>query len=215
MEAYRHNNLVYVPIPKHASQSYVYFFTNVLFWDRIETEDINWNHDHIFAHLIHPYTRHTKGIVQALYQNNLEHLVNHADFSKLLATALFDHHSYPITRMFSIEQCYKIDWLLLDQVEVSGEEFTKALLADHGIDINIVNIPRLHQQNQGKKVLETKLLEIHKQLPIQNSLIYLLENDVNLYNKVNIHTRFCEINNMPWKECSWITNYTESPTLRA
>ena len=196
MEAYRYHNLVYVPIPKHATRSYVHFFTNTLFWSRIETEDINWNNDHVFAHIIHPYTRHTKGIVQALYQNNIEHLVDHNDFVKLLATALFDQHTYPITRMFSTEQFYKIDWLLLDHFKVPGEEFTKALLADYGIDINTVDIPKLNQQNQIKKVLQTKLFEIHKQLPIQNSLIYLLEDDVNLYNKVNEHTRFCEIDNL-------------------
>ena len=70
MEAYRYKNLVYIPLPKHASRSYTHFFRDVLKWSYIENYNINWTNDIVFAHLVHPITRYVNGVVQILQQTN-------------------------------------------------------------------------------------------------------------------------------------------------
>ena len=72
MEAFRYNNLVYIPITKHASTSYRHLFRDVLHWQEIQSDEINWTVDHVFAHLLHPYTRHLKGITECILKYNLD-----------------------------------------------------------------------------------------------------------------------------------------------
>ena len=208
MEAYRYKNLVYVPFPKHASRSYIHFFQDVLKWNRIETYNIDWTNDIVFAHLVHPITRYVNGVVQILQQHNLDHLIESEDFLILLKTSIFfDQHTYPITRMFDLSQCFQIEWLLLDHHSVSGEEFTQAFLKDNGVEIDIKDILKLNQST-GKKVILREKIKIHTD-KILESLIFVLQEDLNLYNQVTIYTKFFEITDKPWKEISYKKNFVE------
>lgn len=208
MEALRFNNLVYIPTPKHASQSYKSLFANQLGWKNIESETIDWDSDHVFSHIIHPYSRHIKGTAQLLFQNNLGHLIDHFDFQKIFATAFFDHHSYPLVTMFGTEKAYQIDWIPLDNFLIDGDTMTKSLLRSVGIDN--VDIPKINQANYSVKNLVTRLSKIHSTFNVENSLIYMYDDDLILYSKINENLRFHEVNNMPWSECSWLTNYSSA-----
>jgi hypothetical protein len=208
MEAYRHKNLVYIPFPKHASRSYIHFFANVLGWQRTETYKVNWKDDQVFGHLMDPVKRHINGVVQALTQHELFHLVQSEDFKKLLRTSIFfDQHSYPLTRMLDLDQCYQIEWLPLDHKHVSGEDFTKYFLQGHGIDIDTSAIPKYNQSTPNEKSLRENILQEKEK--IMDSLIWILQEDLNLYNKVNIHTRYFEIGNLPWQDISYKKNFVE------
>ena len=208
MEAYRYKNLVYVAVPKHASRSYIHFFRDVLKWSYTETYNVDWTNDIVFAHLINPITRYVNGVVQVLQQNNLTHLIDSEEFLTLLRTSVFfDQHTYPITRMFDLPQCFQIEWLLLDHHLVSGEKFTQAFLKDHGIDIDIKDIPKLNQSDR-KKLMSRKKIKIHTDKML-NSLIFVLQEDLNLFNQVAIHTKFFEIDDKPWREISYKKNFVE------
>jgi hypothetical protein len=210
MEAYRHKNLVYIPFPKHASRSYIHLFANVLGWERTESYHVDWDDDVIFGHLIHPLTRHINGVVQALKQNDLLHLIKLEDFKKLLQTSVFfDQHSYPLTRMLDLEQCYKIEWLLLDHDCVSSEELTQCFLKSHGIEISINDIPKLNQTQQELKFAKDEILKQKQKQESMNSLIFALQEDLNLYNKVLTHTSFDQIKTMPWNKISYKKNIVE------
>jgi hypothetical protein len=208
MEAYRYKNLVYVPLPKHASRSYIHFFRDVLKWRRIETYNIDWTNDVVFAHLVHPITRYVNGVVQVLQQNNLDHLIESEDFLTLLKTSIFfDRHTYPVTRMFDLSQCFQIEWLLLDHDLVTGEEFTQAFLKNYNVEIDIKDILKLNQSTEKKVILREKI-RAHTD-KILESLIFILQEDLNLYNQVVIYTKFFEINDKPWSEISYKKNFVE------
>jgi hypothetical protein len=218
MLAYRHNHLVYIPITKHASTSYSELFGNILNWSTIQTDSINWEVDHVFAHLINPYTRHLKGITECLKKYDLRELVHHEKFLTLLGTAVFDLHSYPLAPAFG-QNFYKVDWLLLDHHTVSGDYLTVKFLKSQGIDIVESDIPKLYATHYpNDKQLLDKISEIRDQNDLTGTLTYFYEQDVILYGLVNQYTRFCEIDNLSWQQCSWLNNCKEaleSPTLRA
>lgn len=206
MDAYRFNNLVYIPIPKHASSSYIELFRNRLNWLPIQTDEIDWVNDHVFAHLLHPYTRHLKGITECVQKYDLIDLLDNEKFLKLLGTAVFDLHSYPLATVFG-EHLYKIDWLLLDHNEVSGNYITTKFLENYNIKIKESEIPRLHTRYKHLTYILDKVSEIRDQNDLTGTLTYFYDQDVVLYSLVNQHTKFCEIDNMSWSEISWLNNY--------
>ena len=211
MEAYRYKNLVYVPLPKHASASYIHFFRDILKWNYTESYNIDWTNDIVFAHLIHPITRYVNGVVQILKQHRLSHLIESKDFLTLLRTSIFfDQHTYPITRIFDLPQCFQIEWLLLDHnpassLSVSGEKFTQAFLKDHGVEIDTNDIKKLNQTT-GKDLILREKIKVHTDEMLE-SLIFVLQEDLNLYNQVTIHTHFFDIDHKPWREISYKKNF--------
>lgn len=205
MEALRFNNLVYIPITKHASTSYRYLFRDVLNWQEIQTDEIDWNVDHVFAHLLHPYTRHLKGITECLLKYNLTDLVDNDNFLKLLGTAVFDLHSYPLASTFG-DKLYKIDWILLDHHIYNGDYITLIFLKQHGIDIN--SVPKLNESRPEEKILLERIKNIRDKNDLTGTLTYFYDQDVVLWDRVNRHSRYHELENLSWNQCSWLTNYS-------
>jgi len=204
MEAFRHQHLVYVPITKHASTSYRHLFRDQLGWQPMQTDEIDWTVDHVFGHLLHPYTRHLQGITECVQKYNLVHLVDDECFLTLLGTAVFDLHSYPLSAGFG-DSLYKIDWILLDHHIYDSDYITRNFLQQHGIMID--TIPRLNTARPNEKVLLEKIQTVRDSKDLTNTLTYFYEQDVVLYDRVNRHSRYHELENLPWSECSWLTNY--------
>jgi hypothetical protein len=178
----------------------------VLQWQEIQTDEIDWSSDHVFAHLLHPYTRHLKGIAECVQKYNLRHLVEDESFLKLLSTAVFDLHSYPLAAAFG-DTLYKIDWLLLDHHIYSSDYITLNFLKQHGVEID--SIPKLNSSHHNEKILLEKIRQIRDDNNLTGTLTYFYEPDVVLYDRVNRYSQYHELNNnKSWKECSWLTNYT-------
>jgi hypothetical protein len=216
MEAYRFNKLVYLPMPKHASTTYRNLFKNVLGWERIESWDIDWVNDHVFAHLLHPFTRHIKGTMQFIWQNKLESLLDIQGISKLIQTGVFDQHSYPLSLMFTEDELNKIDWLMIDHPFISGEDLTQALLKEYDIHIDKSIILNLGVSNKQMIDIRTRLesmIDMNNQ-QIRNTFIYIYQKDLNLYQQVHTHTNYPEVNRLPWSTISPLNRFNDSSTLR-
>lgn len=209
MEAFRFNDLVYIPITKHASTSYRYLFREVLNWQEIQTDEIDWSTDHVFAHLLHPYTRHLKGITECILKYNLAELVDDNNFLKLLGTAVFDLHSYPLAPAFG-DDLYKIDWILLDHHIYSSDYITLTFLKQHGIEVD--SIPKLNTSRPEEKVLLEKIQQIRDESDLTGTLTYFYDQDVVLWDRVNRSSRYHELENLSWHDCSWLTNYNPIKT---
>jgi len=214
MRSYRYNNLVYIPFTKHASTSYTELFENKLNWEPTYSDLINWETDHVFAHLLHPYTRHLKGITECIANYGLHDFVGNNKFLKLLGTAVFDLHSYPLSPALG-ENRYKIDWLPLDHHKVSGGRLTIKLLKSHGIEILESDIPNLNVKTKNEASLLAKISEIRDSQDLTGTLTYFYEQDVMLYGLVNQSLRFHEIDNLHWDQCSWLSNYKDILAYRA
>jgi hypothetical protein len=205
MEAFRFNNLVYIPITKHASTSYRHLFRDILSWQEIQTDEIDWTHDYVFAHLLHPYTRHLKGITECVKNYRLNELVDNDNFLKLLGTAVFDLHSYPLSVAFG-NDLYKIDWILLDHPIYNSNYLTLCFLNQNGVMID--EIPHMNSSFPDEKQLLEKIQHIRDSNNLTGTLTYFYEQDVILYDRVNRYSKYYELNNnRSWSECSWLTNY--------
>jgi hypothetical protein len=206
MEAFRFNNLVYIPITKHASTSYRHLFRDILSWQEIQTDEIDWTHDYVFAHLLHPYTRHLKGITECVKKYNLDDFVDNENFLKLLGTAVFDLHSYPLSTAFG-DKLYKIDWILLDHYIYDADYLTTTFLNQQGVSIDA--IPKLNHSHPSERELLEKIKQIRDSNSLTGTLTYFYEEDVVLYDRVNRYSKYHELNNnRSWSECSWLTNYS-------
>jgi hypothetical protein len=203
---YRHKNLVYIPITKHASSTYTDLFQNKLGWEKTQSNFIDWDKDHVFSHIIHPYERHLKGTVEAIIKYGIRELVDHPKFSKLLTTAVFDLHSYPLTCTFGIERMFKIDWLLLDHPKYSGNAITAKFLQSNGIDISESDIPNIHESDGYKKKLTERIRQIREESDVTGTLTYFYENDVVIYSKIDQHTKLMNMEKKDWSEISWLTH---------
>ena len=104
------------------------------------------------------------------------------------------------------DKLYKIDWLLLDHYIYDSDYITTQFLKQHGVEID--SIPKLNSSYPNEKALLEKIEKIRDDNNLTGTLTYFYEQDVVLYDRVNRYSRYHELENMPWKECSWLTNYT-------
>ena len=205
MQALRYQHLVYIPITKHASTTYQEFFRNRLGWQSITVRDINWGKDHVFAHIINPLDRHIKGTAEFLWQHYLEDLIDDPKFCKLLSTAVFDLHSYPLVALFGIERMYQIDWLMLDHPRVPGNKVTSRFLQNQGINVQAEDIPKINFSRRKKRIFIDKLKQIRDSLDMTKTLGHFYALDLEVYDAVNQNTAFGEIDNWPWEKVSWLS----------
>ena len=205
MQAIRFNNLVYIPITKHASTSYTNLFKDRLGWERTQTHQIDWNQDRVFAHIIDPFERHLKGIFQCLVKYDLLDLLEHPKFKTLLGTAVFDLHSYPLSVSFG-DNIHKIDWLLLDHPRYSGNYVTCKFLQSQGVNIKETDIPQEHVGSPKSKQLIDQIRQLRTSNGLSGILYYFYEQDALLYNLVKNNTMLDKIETHAWDEISWLTN---------
>ena len=178
MEAYRFNNIVYIPIAKNASSTFKYVFHEELGWAKTTCDQIDWLSDKVFGHYQHPYTRHTKGLAEAMYRYGFQDLVNDIRLRRLMATAVFDVHSYPIVPTLGGDWAYKIDWILMDHPcsnsvqSASVDTLTNKLLHYYGIEIDITHYKRKYTSSRQKLALERQLVKIREEWDMEDTLTH-------------------------------------------
>jgi hypothetical protein len=203
MDSFRYKNLVYLPFTKHASRTYFRLFGDILQWQPEQSWQIDWQQDHVFAHIIHPYERHLKGTAQCIDKYQLNELLNSESFVRLLGTAVFDLHSYPLSVALG-SRTNQIDWLMLDHPTITGNELTARFLQQHGIDISAADIPQENVSNNSKKELTATIRELRDREELKGTLAYFYEQDVNLYNSIKKQTLWDQIFDRPWDQCNWL-----------
>lgn len=173
METYRHGNLVYFPITKHASTFYTNVFANVLQWDKGDSSDIVFGRDHVFAHIISPDRRHTKGTAQALVKHRLNEYVDHPVLEKLIPVSVFDLHAYPLVVSLGEDWCYQIDWIPLDlpNPKHTGNYLTQRFLEHCGINIDLEQYPKLLVADREKTELMRKIDALKLANPHHGTLV--------------------------------------------
>lgn len=179
MRAYRHNNLVYIPVSKNASTSFSVLFGDVLLWTSILTENIDWDNDIVFSHIQNPYERHIKGTLQFLRQYNLLDIITDPKFAFLISSACFDQHTYPLCYMFG-DRVNHIHWIPLDHPYYSADCLTLNFLKNNNINIDANDIPH---HNSYNSIDIDKLKNIHSTSESRDRLMFLLDNDSIIYNK--------------------------------
>jgi hypothetical protein len=189
MEVMRWQNLVYIPIPKHASTSYRNIFTTIGFgFD--DYSNINWQTDNVFSHICNPLTRHIKGVTEFLLRENLEHLINDSKCDRLLANCLFDVHNRPIGWTDLRFHASQIEWIPLDYPDISANHLTTRFLKINNIITDCNNFPVLHKNTQDndyayrKTTIESYIGKLHENPKYLDVISDLYKFDIELYHKV-------------------------------
>lgn len=208
MNAFRSGHLVYIPITKIASSSFTYLFGEMLGWEPMQVDQIDWEQDRAFAHIMNPIVRHAKGTAECIIQYGMLDVVDDPKFQKLLATCVFDIHSYPIVQCFGEDQCRKIDWIPIDLNEVNGNTLTARFLKYHGVNLDLNDLPMLYTSADSllgdeKQSLSNQILKLHKEYDVNNTLSYFYDRDIVLYNQVRAKIKPWM---NAWNEISWLNH---------
>ena len=181
MRAYRYQNLIYIPIYKNAASSHEKFFGQILNWEVILSENIDWNNDKVFSHISNPYHRHLRGTAEFLFKFNLESIVDEPRLEPIVSSAYFDQHCYPLHMMFG-EKIKKITWLPIDHPQIPSNVITGTFLKNQGLHIDKSHIPYLNKSNDKKLQMLDRLKQIGEKNNYKNEgLYFILDDDEILY----------------------------------
>lgn len=209
MEAYRSGHLVYIPIAKNASSTFKYVFHEELGWEKTTCDLIDWDSDKVFGHFQHPYRRHVKGLAEAMYRYGFQDLVNDHRLRRLMATAVFDVHSYPIVPTLGQDWASNIDWIIMDHpcaatdYRAHVDYLTNKFLNHHGVKIDVTHHKRRYTSSKQKLALERQLVKIRDEWDMEDTLTHFYDRDVVLWNQLEEQTFYWEDT---WEQISWLTH---------
>ena len=108
-----------------------------------------------FGLLREPDDRHTKGIVQYLIVEKLEHCLDNEFFQRLLVSAVFDEHSYNIHSMIPSEIIQRTNWFIIDHEIYDYEKLVRNFLQQH--NILLPSVPKINASDPKQKNLQHKI----------------------------------------------------------
>ena len=151
--------IAYLKIAKNACSSWEHVLTQ-MGW---ETQDLYIPKqpldDLIFFGLLRdPDDRHTRGIVQYLTNEKLEHCLDSEFFQRLVVSAVFDEHSYNIHSMIPSEIIGRTNWFIIDHSIYDYEKLVRNFLQQHNITLPVV--PRINVSDSTQKNLQNKIKDL-------------------------------------------------------
>ena len=161
MLACRKNNLVFIQNLKCGST----FFDNNLRQSAgfkfTKYEEISWDTDVVFAHILDPIKRRHKGMAEAIAMLHLTDIfLNDTRLRNLLIqTPGLDRHSYPYHWTFG-DNFAKIDWIPIQPSKQKTIEITSKFLQHHDIKIDQWNFESEHTSSSKQKQVE-QWFELH------------------------------------------------------
>jgi hypothetical protein len=220
MKIFKHKNLVYLTIFKHASGSYATFFEG-LGWDIISREDIDWQNHKVFAHILNPVTKHIKAQAQAIYLYDLHKLFDDPNLEKIIAYGILDYHAVTLTNSIGSDCCNIIDWIPLDlvpdklpyqhrdlYVETMADELTRKFLVHNSVDVDNCKFPHINVCEPEKEIIVEKVSNIVKKYSQNEAYNVFYHRDIILYN--NVMKSFKHVQGIPknqignWDTISWL-----------
>jgi len=137
--ACRYGRLVYVRTLKCASSFYYGNLTMNYGWTPMAYRNIDWEHDHVFSHVMDPVTRNLKGKLEHLLITGQENLLSSAKFLMFVRDiCFFDEHSISYQDVYG-DRRGEIDWIPLKAsptlegrpgVLRSNEDFERLMIYD-------------------------------------------------------------------------------------
>lgn len=167
MTCYKHPNLDLIFYPNHkcASSTYRLLFQKQQ-WTLIDTSDIKWHKDTVFAHIRDPLVRHRKGIVEGIcnYFTEAEDLFLNPVGAKFLTNiTIVEPHSYTIEKWFGIDNAVSIHWIPID-TDIDHVQETFDFLKKQGAPVAedikrwFLSLPRANESNSKELKLYNMLM---------------------------------------------------------
>ena len=206
IEVCRWNNLVYLRTLKCASTFFYWNFTKKLGWQEIAWSDIDWDHDHVFSHMLEPVQRRHKAVAERLAMFGLceQYLADESLRTCLEHALILDQHSESYTTRYD-SACFKIDWIPLQPQHKDNIQLTELLLASEGVTGITWDRDFAHPGESNKKQVESLLAQTWDQALYQGQLLEWQQNhmqaDLDLY--AAVAGRF-NARGTSWVDVSWL-----------
>lgn len=143
---YFHHNqrLGWISIAKNACRSWEQVFDS-LGWVKqdLYQPEVDVSQLEFFGFLRWPTRRHTMGVVEYLERTQQLHLLDNPETARLLVSAVFDQHSYPVTQMIPPAILARTRFFIIDQLNYNYESLVKNYLHAHGIAL-ATPVPRVN-----------------------------------------------------------------------
>jgi len=115
-----------------------------------------------FAFLRWPAVRHTMGVIEYLEQTDQCDLLYNTQVNRLLVSAVFDQHSYPVSQMIPADILKRTEFFIIDQTYYNYEILVKNYLRHHGVEI-AVPVPRINlSQDPARKNTQQARLDLDR-----------------------------------------------------
>jgi len=173
-------------------------------WTPIAFEAIDWNHHHVFAHMLDPMERRYKGAAEYIQMNNMQDIFFHnPDFRKFISQIpAFDDHTASYHAQLG-NYCRMIDWIPISgRAPTETAQLTELLLAEHDIHVlNRWNWEHARPADARLKALQLAVRECTEQSYHDSVYQYLLRDCV-LYNRVCASFDPAQ---KSWANITWLT----------
>lgn len=157
--ACRYDRLVYVRTLKCASSFYYGNLTTNYGWYPISYQDIDWEHDHVFSHIMDPMTRNLKGKLEYLIMTSQADLLQNPAFLEFVREiCFFDEHSVSYQDIYG-DHCREIDWILLKEQPVLDDR-PKHIRCDEDFEILSMYL-RAQREYWRQSIRHTEILINH------------------------------------------------------
>ena len=194
--------LVYLRTLKCASTFFWHSFNDKFGWEEIAFDNINWESQHVFSHILDPGIRRIKGVTEFIWMNQTQdQLADPAYRTFVQQTPMLDAHTVSYYENFG-DRCDQIDWIPVDDSEhQTTADLTSRLLYDQGIFVfNHWHWSYRHNSEPKKKLLEQQVAQCLSEVDTTAVDAYLHQ-DWMLYQQVI--ERFNPIGKI-WAEVSWL-----------
>ena len=203
VEACRTNNIIYLRNWKCGSTFYYNNFVKKFGWEPIHFTDIDWRHDHVFGHIMHPIQRRHKGVAEYMKMTGTAHLLERPDFAELVRhVPYFDIHSASYHDLFGAA-AWLVDWIPLNGGTAASIAHTEKLLWSRNIRImGRWDWAWTHPSTQDLLDTEQRLQQLWDEKDVSYSWNNIcFDRDQRLYNSV---VEGFEPNAAVWSEASWL-----------
>ena len=202
----RYRNIVYLRTLKCASTFFYWNFTKNFDWQEISWSDIDWDHDHVFSHMLDPVHRRHKALAERLCMFGLgKQYLADSNLRQCLEHSLnLDQHGEGYTTRYG-SAVNRIDWIPLYSNQELNVELTEKLLANSGVTDLTWDYEFAHAGEDVKKQVELLLTQTWDRALNHGKLFDWqqneLQNDLDLYKQVT--TKF-DLHGASWDNMSWL-----------
>lgn len=199
--------LVYVRSLKTAS---TFFYNNLIQrygWEEINFNDIDWDRQRVFSHIIDPIERRHKAVAEYLSMtHNVELFYSTPSFRQMLTTLpLLDVHSTSLHEYFG-SRTRNIDWIPLTEDRHNNIRVTERIMNEYaGTRQHKWDMGHEHAGTPEKRQLARDLKSDWDTAYAKNEVpevsILYLDRDINLYRNV---THYFNPQGANWEQTSWL-----------
>jgi len=181
---FHHNNrLAWLSLAKNACRSWAQVFDDLgwqkedLFQPQVDIEQLEF-----FGLLRWPSIRHTMGVIEYLEQTDQLALLHNPEVNRLLVSAVFDQHSYPVSQIIPADIVRRTTFFIIDQTYYNYEILVRNYLNSHGVEIAIP-VPRISTTWSKMVQSRIELTQLKQQWPEEEARLAknFLDADMQLY----------------------------------